>query len=105
MASRRCITSPDSFCYICGNLTIKMQQRKISSYVVKLYFAYFGMRLGDQDKHLASHTVCSICLEELRQWSNGKKQSFRFGIPMIWREPKNHSNDCYFCTCKIKGFN
>jgi len=105
MASRRCVTSPDNFCYICGNLTIKKQQRKISTNVVNLYFAYFGTKLGDQDKNWAPHTVCSICLEELRQWSNGKKQSLRFGIPMIWREPKNHSDDCYFCSCQIKGFN
>jgi len=33
--------------------------------MVKLYFDYFGMRLGDQDKNWAPHTVCSICLEEV----------------------------------------
>jgi hypothetical protein len=24
---------------------------------------------------------------------------------MIRREPKNHSDDCYFCCCDVKGYN
>jgi hypothetical protein len=24
---------------------------------------------------------------------------------MIWREPKNHSDGCYFCCCDVKGYN
>ena len=24
---------------------------------------------------------------------------------MVWREPKAHRNECYFCSCNIAGFN
>ncbi|GFV59718.1 uncharacterized protein TNCV_1907891 [Trichonephila clavipes] len=28
-----------------------------------------------------------------------------FETPMIWREPQNHHDDCYFCVGKINGIN
>ena len=27
-----------------------------------------------------------------------------FSVRMVWREPKNHFNDCYFCMTNIVGF-
>ena len=35
----------------------------------------------------------------------GQKKSFSFGIPMIWREQANHSDDCYFCSVDVNGLN
>lgn len=105
ISNRRCRSSPNSFCYICGNYVVKKQKRNITTFVKKVYFAYFGVKLGDQDKAWAPHTVCCICIEELRQWSQGKKKSFRFGVPMIWREPRNHIDDCYFCLTNVEGYN
>ncbi|CAK8684393.1 unnamed protein product [Clavelina lepadiformis] len=29
----------------------------------------------------------------------------KFGIPMIWREQRNHVDDCYFCLVSVKGYN
>lgn len=105
MASRGCVNNPNVFCYICGKFVTQKQRQNITSFVKQAYHAYFGIKLGDQDKLWAPHTVCSICVEELRQWTKGKKKALPFGVPMVWREPKNHSDDCYFCSCKIQGYN
>lgn len=105
MAPRKCNNSPDCFCFICGEYTVLKQQLNITDFVKKVYFAYFGLKLGDQDKVWAPHKVCKRCVEDLRNWFKGKKKAFRFGIPMVWREQKNHSDDCYFCSCDVKGYN
>lgn len=105
MSHRRCVTSPDYFCFICGEYTVKKYQRNITGFVKNVYYAYFGLRIGDQDKVWAPHKVCHSCVEKLRLWYKGKLKSFRFAIPMMWREQKNHVNDCYFCNCHVQGYN
>jgi hypothetical protein len=69
-----------------------------------VYCAYFGVKLGGQDKSCAAHRVCCVCVEDVGKWSKGKKKAFRFGVPMIWREPENHSDYCNFCCCDPKGY-
>ena len=49
--------------------------------------------------------MCKTCTEQLRQWTNGKRKSLKFGVPMVWREPRNHNDDCYFCIVNITGIN
>ena len=102
---RKCSNDPNVFCYICGDYTVKEQRKPINDFVKKAYFAYLGIKLGVQDKSWAPHIVYKTCTEILRMWTNGKKKHLKFGIPMIWRKPKNHSDDCYFCTVNMKGFN
>jgi hypothetical protein len=60
-----------------------------------VYYAYFGVKLGDQDKSWAPHKVCYVCVEDLKRWSKGKKNTFGFGVPMLWRKQKIHSDECY----------
>ena len=85
-------------------LMIKKEQRRdIFDVIKKAYLAYFGVKIGDQDKAWAPHIVCKICTEHLRQWNKGKRRSLKFGVSMIWREPTNHFDDCYFCLTKITG--
>lgn len=102
---RKCLNSPDSFCYICGSFTIPSQRTNISTFVREVYFAYFKVKIGDQDKSWAPHKVCKQCVESLRMWTKGTRKKLPFGIPMVWREPKDHLSDCYFCIVKTSGFN
>ena len=102
---RSCCNDPDKFCYICGQYTFKKQRKTITDFVRKVYLAYFKVKLGDQDKLWPPHIVCKACVEKLRKWTNGTLASLRFGVPMVWREPKNHFDDCYFCLVNLKGFN
>lgn len=107
MSSSRksCINHPDVFCYICGEYTSQENRKTITDFVKRAYIGYFGVKLGDQDKTWAPHVVCKTCTEHLRQWTTGKRRCLKFGIPMVWREPKNHYDDCYFCVVNINGIN
>lgn len=102
---RKCSNDPDIFCYICGSFTLKTQRRNITNFVKSVYLAYFKVPLGDQDKSWAPHKVCKTCVETLRSCSQGRNARLKFGVPMVWREPTNHSDDCYFCLVNVKGFN
>ncbi|GBL93711.1 hypothetical protein AVEN_166756-1 [Araneus ventricosus] len=66
------------------------------------------MKLGDQNKSWTPKTVFYICVEDLRRWSKSTEKAFLFGIPMIWREPKNHTDDWFFfffCSSDLSGYN
>lgn len=63
------------------------------------------MKIGDQDKKWAPHKICEQCVESLRMWTKGTRDKLSFSIPMIWREPKDHTSDCYVCIMKTSGYN
>ena len=103
-AKRACVNHPDNFCYVCGKFTTKEQRKYIAKRLKIAYHHYFGVKLGDQEKSWAPHICCSTCYSGLTQWLLGEKSSMPFHVPMVWREPKNHHSDCYFCMTKIAGF-
>lgn len=103
-STRGCINHPDTFCYICGEFTTRKQRRPISKRLKISYGMYFKCQLGDQDKKWAPHITCTRCNSKLTQWLNGKNEHLPFAIPMVWREPKNHVDDCYFCLTNVNGF-
>ena len=35
--------------------------------------------------------------------TKGKRKGLPSGVPMVWREPKEHLTDCYFCLVNTKG--
>lgn len=101
--NRKCKNNPNKFCYICGKIVLLGQEANITNFVKTCYYAYFGMKLGDQDKDFAPHICCRTCVENLRRWSKGTLKSLPFGIPMVWREGKDHITDCYFCLTNLQG--
>lgn len=99
---RYCVNHPDNFCYVCGKFTPKIQRRSITNLVKKAYKLYFDCALGDQDKNFAPHIACITCTTTLTEWMKGKRRAMPFAVPMVWREPTNHT-DCYFCLTNIAG--
>jgi hypothetical protein len=90
---RSCLLHLDVFCCIGGEYTLKASIKPISEFIKRAYVGYFGVELGDQDKTCAPHIVCKTCTEHLRQWTNGNRSCLKFGVPMVWKEPKNHFDD------------
>ncbi|CAH1114823.1 unnamed protein product [Psylliodes chrysocephalus] len=105
MERRYCLNNPNNFCYICGSYVVVKQRQTITSFVKNVYHAYFGVKIGNQDKSWAPHSVCSVCVKALRNWQKGRQKSLSFGVSMVWLEPRNHSDDCSFFSCNVQGFN
>jgi hypothetical protein len=94
---RHCVDSADNVCYICGEVAFARQRKAITAILRKAYHLYFGCKIGDQDKSWAPHMCCRKCATNLKQWLNGKRHAMPFAVPKVWREPRNHTTDCYFC--------
>ena len=60
---------------------------------------------GQTCTNMDKHVVCKTCVEHLRQWTQGSQKALKFDIPMIWREPKHHTDNCYFCAINLTGIN
>ena len=103
-ARRSCRNKPNVFHDICGEYTIAPNRKLITSFIMRAYHAYFGIKLADQDKAWVPHMMCKACTETLHGWTN-KKRNLNFGIPMIWRELTNLVIDCYFCAVDVTGIN
>ena len=101
---RKCKNSSNLFCYVCGSFTVKTHRRAITSDLKRIFQLYFGCPLGDQDKQWAPHQICTSCSRGLRNWLNKQISTMLFAVPMIWRKPKDHIQDCYFCLVNVKWF-
>ena len=55
---------------------------------------------GDEDKGWVPHICCITCVMLLTGWVNGLRQIL-FTVPIVWREPKDHSSKCYICLTNI----
>ena len=81
---------------------MQSNRKGISEFVKCAYLAYFKVVLGDQNK---AHGRPTLYASKVYSGQKNNRKSFRFGIPMIWREPKKHFDECYFCAVNTKAIN
>jgi hypothetical protein len=99
---RKCWIHPDTFCYLCGELTFKSQRRNFTSFIKKYYELYFGCKVCDQDKSWALHICCVTYVRLPTGWVNVTSQT-PFAVSIDWREPTDNPSDCYLCLTNLTG--
>ena len=62
-------------CYICGGYDVKKRKRNITDFFKKAHYAYFDMKLGDQEKKCTPRIVYHTIVEHLRKWTQDKISS------------------------------
>ena len=91
-------------------VVIILEKKQVSHKIAKgsklwiAYRLYFGMPMGDLDKSWAPHVICGSCRSTLEGWLRGTGRAMPFAIPRVWREPRNHHDDCYFCMIDVTKY-
>lgn len=96
-----CRNSVDRFCYVCGLFTSNEDSRSMNAVHRRAYSLYFKKEV-DQTPSWVPNVICGCCRKGFERWLKGAGH-LTFGSPMIWREPFNHINDCYFCNTELRG--
>ncbi|KAJ8879460.1 hypothetical protein PR048_020068 [Dryococelus australis] len=96
------VNDPNSFCYVCGEFTFKAQKRSLTPLVKRCYELYFWAKVVDQGNNWAPHVYCSTCVKHLTVWVKGNNH-MTFAVPLVRREQKDYSSDCYFYLTTLKG--
>lgn len=99
-----CKNSANIFCFVCGKFCPKIQRKPLTNSVKKSYSLYFGRAVHDEAKFWIPNICCQTCETSLNLWYNGNRASLPFAVPMLWKEPSNHYDDCFFCLTNVFGF-
>lgn len=103
MASRfPCLNKINHFCYVCGKYEAKKGLRQITDGLQDKYAECFGKCMKHLDKPWTPDNICNSCRVMLNRFN--KKNCITKAViePVVWREPSDHSNDCFFVRVKLQ---
>ena len=103
MSRATCKTNRDRFCYVCAEVMLLCDRRTITGLVKQNYRDCFGFSMQNEDTSHSPSFICYNCYKRLRD--SKKRPCSKFAVPALWRQPLDHSTDCYFCLTKTYGFN
>ena len=91
---RKCLNHPDTFFYMCGELTFKFQKQNFTPLTRNVKSLFWVNSAWQRLKLGPSNLLCNMC-RLLTGWVNGLCQML-FAIPIVGRKPKDHSSGCSF---------
>ena len=80
----------------------KIIRSNVRDVTIKAYQVYFGIKLGDQDR---PWSPTQSYYQKPSAYGLKVNQVSEVWVPMVWREPKDHHDDCYFCMVNMSGWN
>lgn len=96
-----CENLVNHFCIVCGNYFPSGFLENLTTNLLSSYDECFGLSSQDFiDNSWVPNSICRTCQSSLSYWKSGVRSKQPFFSPMIWREPRNHENDCFFCANK-----
>ena len=90
-----CQNKLNRFCHICGEVVLKSQRKAQSKLMNCILAVRAEIKIEFEQWEFATGHA---------GWFKGPLQSICVAVLMMWHEPQDHLNDCYFCLTKITGF-
>lgn len=93
-----CNVDHNEFCFVCGFWFSCEKKRIISTHkFMEAYKKQFNCDVADRNVQWSPSVCCNNCHRRLQD----EQKPIKYSSPVIWSEPKNHPEDCYFCKTVI----
>lgn len=86
--------SSNCFCYICGEITMKIKRVEVRRVNKRNLSALFCFSNRSKGKSCMPKLCFTCCSRTLRGWLEENYKSVLSAMPVIWTEPQNHENYC-----------